>query len=569
MTDYVIVGAGSAGCILANRLSADPSVNVTLLEAGGADSSIFYRMPAGLLAIMKSGMGNWGYETVPQYGIDGKPMYFPRGKVLGGSGSINGQVFVRGNKRDFDNWAQSGARGWSFDEVLPYFKKMETHPDGASEYHGGDGPIRLTVAPPAEQMTPISQAWLRAASDAGYAINQDYNGAIQDGFAPCQVNYYNGVRQSTSSTYLRDAMTRPNLSVVTKAQATRVLIQAGRAVGIEYVQGGTLRRVNVEREVILCGGAVNSPQLLQLSGVGPGELLQRYGISVVQDLPGVGENLQDHAAVALKQKITKPYSALAYTRPVKAILGLAQYAMFGTGPTTSNGLELLAFITSRPELEVPDIQYHFVNMMYEDHGRRIIPHEGFMASANVARPGSRGHVRIASADPLAAPLIDPNYFSDPDDMRIMRESIRISRKLIADKAFDDFRGEEYGPGAGRDSDVELDDYIRSVAYSVYHPVGTCRMGGGSMSVVDEKLRVNGIDRLRVVDASVMPTITTGNTNAATMMIAEKAADLILEGNESITSDAAGLQPVAEINNSSSHLSQGNGAQAFGDCERPM
>lgn len=527
MTDYVIIGAGSAGCILATRLSADPAINVVLLEAGGPDKSMFYRMPAGLLAIMKSGMGNWGYETAPQPGIDGQPMYFPRGKVLGGSGSINGQVFVRGNRRDFDDWAQSGAAGWSYDDVLPYFRKMESHPDGPSEYHGGDGPLKLTVAPSAEQMTLISQAWLKAAADEGYAINPDYNGASQDGFAPCQVNYRDGVRQSTASTYLRPVMDRPNLEVIINAHVTRIVIEGGRAVAVEYLYRGKCKRIDVDGEVVLSGGAVNSPQLLQLSGIGPAALLRRNGIAVVQDLPGVGENLQDHAAVALKQKITRPYSALAYTRPMKAMLGLAEYALRGTGPTTSNGLELLAFIKSRPELETPDIQYHFVNLMYEDHGRRILPYEGIMASANVTRPGSRGYVRIASADPLAAPIIDPNYFSDPEDMRIMRDSIRISRKLIANKAFDDFRGEEYGPGAGHDSDAELDSYIRSVAYSVYHPVGTCRMGTGSMAVVDETLKVWGIDGLRVIDASVMPTITTGNTNAAAMMIAEKGAAMIL------------------------------------------
>lgn len=528
MTDYVIIGAGTAGCILASRLSEDPSVNVTLLEAGGPDKSIFYRMPAGLLAIMKSGMGNWGYETVPQPGIDGKPMYFPRGKVLGGSGSINGQVFVRGNHRDYDDWAQSGARGWSFDDVLPYFRKMEAFPGGSSDYRGADGPVKLSIAAPVAEMTPMSQAWIQAASAAGYLVNEDYNGAEQEGFARCQVNYFDGIRQSTATTYLKPVLSRPNLRVITHAQATRIDIAQGRAVAIEYSHHSARKRLEVNGEIILSGGAVNSPQLLQLSGVGPGSLLKDNGIHVVHDAAGVGENLQDHAAVALKQKMTKPYSALAYTRPVKAAMGLIQYALFGTGPTTSNGLELLAFVKSRPELEIPDIQYHFVNLLYEDHGRRIIPHEGFMASANVARPSSRGYVRIASPDPLAAPSIDPNYFGDPDDMRIIRESIRISRRLIADPAFDDFRGEEYGPGAGRESDDELDAYIRSVAYSIYHPVGTCRMGTGPTAVVDERLRVRGIEGLRVVDASIMPTITTGNTNAPAMMIAEKGAAMIRE-----------------------------------------
>ncbi len=526
MADYVIVGAGSAGCILANRLSADPSAKVVLLEAGGSNRNMLYRMPAGMLGIMKTGMGNWNYECVPQAGLNGRTMYFPRGKVIGGSGSINGQVYVRGNRGDFDGWAQSGATGWSYDDVLPFFRRLERHPDGSSEYRGGNGLIPLTVASPPEAMTPMSKAWLKAASNAGYPINPDYNGATQDGFGRAEANYFGGTRQSTATTYLEPALSRPNLSVISGAQATKLIIKGGRAIGVEYLRRGKLERIDVDSEVILAGGAVNSPQLLQLSGIGPGALLRKHGISVLHDLPGVGENLQDHAAVALKQKITKPYSALAYTRPLKATLGLAQYALFRNGPTLSNGIELLAFLRSREGLEYPDIQYHFVNLMYEDHGRKIIQYEGLMSSANVSRPASRGTIHIASSDPLVAPLIDPNYFSDPEDMRVMRASIRISRELLQDPAFDEFRGEEYAPGAHLRTDGELDEYIRSTAASVYHPVGTCRIGKDPLAVVDSDLRVHGIGGLRVVDASVMPTIVSGNTNAPTMMIAEKASAMI-------------------------------------------
>lgn len=527
MTDYIIVGAGSAGCILANRLSADPSTNVTLLEAGGSDRHIFYRMPAGFLGLMKTGMGSWGYECVPQVGLNGRTMYFPRGKVFGGSSSINGQVIVRGNAGDFDGWAQAGATGWSYEDCLPYFRKFERHPGGDTDLRGGAGPIGITVAPPVEQMTPMGQAWFKAAEQAGYPINPDLNGANQEGFGRADANFAGTRRQSTSATYLAEAVGRPNLRVISNAHATRVLFRNGRAHGVEYASGNRRQTVETDGEVILAGGAVNSPQLLQLSGVGPAALLRKHGVTIVQDLPGVGENLQDHICQMVKQEMTKPYSALAYTQPLKAAISLAQYALFKSGPVLSNGLEVLAFVKTRPGLEYPDIQYHFLNLLYEDHGRKIIQREGFMASANVSRPQSRGNVVIASDDPLKAPLIDPRYFTAPEDIQTARASLRIARELIAQPAFDEFRGPEYAPGADVTSDADLDEYIRNTANSIYHPVGTCRIGRDPMAVVDPHLRVHGVKNLRVVDASVMPTIVSGNTNAAVMMIAEKAADLIM------------------------------------------
>lgn len=527
MTDYIIVGAGSAGCILANRLSADPSAQVTLLEAGPVDRHVLYRIPAGFFGLMKAGIGNWGYECVPQEGLGGRTMWFPRGKVLGGSSSINGQVLLRGNQGDFDGWAQGGASGWSYDDCLPYFKKLERHAHGDTEHHGGSGLIGVTTAPPVEQMSPMGRAWFRAAEQANYPVNDDLNGASQEGIGRPDANFSEGVRQSTSSTYLAAAAGRPNLRVITGAQATRVVIKGGRATGMEFIRKGHRETLETRGEIILAGGTVNSPQLLQLSGIGAPALLKKHGIQVINELPGVGENLQDHASVMIKQEMTLPYSALPYTKPLRATAALIQYALFKSGPTLSNGLETMAFLKTRPELEYPDVQFHFLNLLYEDHGRKVIQRHGFMASANVSRPWSRGSISIASQDPLAAPLIDPNYFGDPEDFRTARAALRIARELIAKPAFDEFRGPEYAPGAAMQSDEDLDDYIRRTANSIYHPVGTCKMGVDAMAVVDPQLRVHGIEHLRVVDASIMPTIVSANTNAAAMMIAERAADLII------------------------------------------
>jgi choline dehydrogenase len=527
VTDYIIVGAGSAGCILANRLSADPTAHVTLLEAGPPANGVLYRIPAGFFGLMKAGIGNWHYECVPQAGLNGRTMYFPRGKVLGGSSSINGQVLLRGNQGDYDGWAQSGATGWSFEQCLPYFRKLERHPDGDTHYHGGSGLIGVTVPPPVNELSPVAQAWFKAVEQAGYPYSEDLNGVSQEGIGRPDANFADGVRQSTASTYLAEALSRPNLTVITGAQATRVIVKGRRATGIEYARKGRRHTLETSGEVILAGGTVNSPQLLQLSGIGAPGLLQKHGIPVVHELPGVGENLQDHACVVIKQEMTQPLSALPYTQPVRATMALIQYALFKTGPTLSNGLEAMAFFKTRPELEYPDVQYHLLNLLYEDHGRKVIQRHGFMASANISRPHSRGSVRIASGDPLAAPLIDPNYFAEEEDMRTARAALRLARELIAMPAFDAFRGSEYAPGAAVQSDAELDQFIRNSALSIYHPVGTCRMGTDPMAVVDPELRVHGIDHLRVVDASVMPTIVSANTNAAAMMIGERAADFII------------------------------------------
>lgn len=527
MTDYIIIGAGSAGCALANRLSANPDINVVLLEAGPESNHLLYRMPAGFFPIMKNGQGNWNYETVPQPGLNGRAMYVPRGKVVGGSSMINGLVHVRGNPGDFDHWAEQGNKGWSYSDCLPYFRRMETFDGGASDFHGTTGPMKISAGPALEMMTPIARACVEAGMQAGYPYNTDYNGASQLGFCPASSIVGDAVRQSAYECYLKPIRARPNLTLVSRAQVTRILFSGNRASGVEYVRKGRLHTVTASTEVILSAGAIHSPQVLQLSGIGDARLLGKYGVQVHHDLVGVGENLHDHLAVTVQQEITKPYSALAYVQPFKAATSLLQYALFKTGSAITNGLEAMAFVKSRADLEYPDIQYHLPLLMYEDHGRQVIQAEGFMFHITACQPQSRGSVRIRSANPTDAPEIDPHYLQTSEDVRVLREGIRIARNVIAQATFDDLRGSERKPGKACTSDEQLDEYIRTTAISVYHHVGTCRMGNDASSVVDEQLRVHGVQGLRVVDASVMPRITTGNTNAATIMIAEKAADMIV------------------------------------------
>lgn len=526
MPDYVIIGGGTAGCVLANRLSADPAVTVTLIEAGPESNNVFYRMPAGFFRLMQSGAGNWNYETTPQPGLGGRTMYVPRGKVLGGSSSINGLVHIRGNPGDFDRWAQLGNPGWSHTDCLPWFRRTESHENGASEFHGGSGPVRVSAGPALKAMSPVAKALVEAAIEAGHPYNPDQNGATQDGFGPASGTFGEGLRQSAYHCYLRPVAARPNLTIVTRAQVTRIIVEGSRATAVELRRGRSVRRLNADREVILSAGAIHSPQILQLSGIGDPALLRSHGIEVTHALPAVGENLKDHLAVTVQETITQPWSALAYVQPLAAAKALLQYALFKTGPTLTNGLEAMGFVKSRPDLAFPDIQYHLPLLMYADHGRQIVQREGFMFHATACHPESRGSVRIRSANIADAPAIDPNYLSTEEDMRVLREGIRIARDVIGQSALAGLRGEELAPGKACRSDTELDEYIRRTAVSVYHHVGTCRMGTGEDSVVDPMLRVHGIDGLRVVDASIMPDIITGNTNAATLMIAEKASAMI-------------------------------------------
>lgn len=536
VADYIIVGAGSAGCVLANRLSTDPNVSVVLIEAGGKDRSLFYRMPAGFFQLMKTGQGNWNFGTTPQKHLGNRKLYFPRGKVWGGSSSINGLVVARGTPADYDRWAQLGNRGWSYVDCLPWFRKVESFSAGDAALHGHDGPIGVTRTD-LDAMHPIPRAFIDAGIAAGYPFNDDVNSGNPYGMAQMQGNFAHAARQSSSVGYLRPVLDRPNLRVISNALVHRVVMTGSRATGVALSRGRTEEVIEADKEVILCGGTVNSPQLLQLSGIGDPDDLLPHGIAVRQALPGVGRNLQDHLAIHLKQRITRPISVIGDLKPLASAKALLQYLLFKSGPVAAGGIEAWAHLNSRPDLDDPDIQFYCVPLMYNDHGRDVIQEEGFLLSMNGSHPRSVGTVRIASGDPRQHPLIDPNYFSDPEDARVLRQALRMARDIIAQAPFDPFRGSEFAPGADVTSDDALDSYIRQNANSIYHPVGTCKMGRDSMAVVDERLRVHGVEGLRVVDASVMPAVTSGNTNFPTMMIAEKAAAMIIV-------DGHGASPVA-------------------------
>jgi choline dehydrogenase len=497
---------------------------VLLVEAGGSDKSPLIHAPGGLLPIMVSGAFNWGYASTPQKHLQDRILYLPRGKVLGGSSSTNGMVYCRGTRSDYDEWSQLGNAGWSYAEVLPYFRRAETHELGESAYHGGSGPLR--VGRPRVKH-PLARAFVEAGQQAGYPYNDDTNGARRMGFGPTDVTAWRGRRQSTSVAYLRPVRHRPNLEVVTNALVTRVLFEGRRAVGVELARRGRLEKLRATREVILSAGALNSPKLLLLSGVGAGAQLRAHEIPVVQDLPGVGENLHDHLATHVKLRSRVPNSMFKYFGPVQGALAVARYLALRRGPLADPGMEAVAFVASAPDLPDPDLKFHFLMALYRNNGRELIPEHGFGAHINAVKPRSRGSLRLASADPAQAPLIDQNYLADPHDLEVMRAGIRIAREVLRQRAFDPYRGEELDPGAQATSDADLDAYVREKSEADYHSVGTCRMGRDPASVVDPELRVHGVEGLRVVDASVMPRIVGGNTNLATIMIAEKASDLIL------------------------------------------
>lgn len=523
--DYVIVGGGSAGCVLANRLTADPAIRVLLLEAGPVDRDPLVHAPAGLARLMKSGHLDWRYFTAPQEHLDGRTLYCPRGKVLGGSSATNGMVAVRGIPSDYDNWRQLGLRGWSYDDVLPYFRRLETYLPRRGDHLGADGPIRITRFRP---RGPLEAAWIAAGQQAGHPHNDDFNGKDPEGVGAYDRNVFRGRRQSASLCYLRPALRRPNLQVITGATVTRVIVEQGRAVGVSYRRKGQDAAAQAA-EIILSGGVINSPQLLMLSGIGNAQDLLQHDIRPALDLKGVGRNLHDHLIAAVKVGSALPVSYLNYSKPHRVALAALQYATLRTGLAAEPGPAAAGFLKSDPSLEEPDVQFHFVPIVYGDSGRQLHDQHGFMAMCNVCRPRSRGAVTLRSSDPYDSPRIDPNYFADPYDRRTMVAGLRLARQIFAQPAFRPYYDAELSPGVGAETDEALEAHVRASAESIYHPVGSCRMGTDEEAVVDERLRVRGIRNLRIVDASVMPQIISGNTNLATMMIAEKAADMLLAG----------------------------------------
>ena len=534
--DYVIVGAGSAGCVLADRLSEDGRHSVLLLEYGGSDRSIYIQMPTALSVPMNSAKYDWGYRTEPEPHLAGRRLHTPRGKVLGGSSSINGLVYVRGNALDFEEWEALGAAGWGYRHVLPYFRRAERWAGAGDEYRGSDGPLATRYG---LLSNPLHRAWLEAGQQAGYPLTADMNGFQQEGFGRLAMTVGGGRRCSAANAYLRPALRRRNLTVRAHALAERVLLENRRATGVRYRRGGESRLARARREVIVSCGPINSPQLLKLSGLGPAEELRGWGIEVVRDLPGVGENLQDHLEFYFQVACREPVTLYSEVRPWRKLgIGL-RWVLTKRGLGATNHFETGAFVRSRAGVPYPDIQYHFLPLAASYDGSSLAREHGFQAHVGPMRSKSRGWVRLASRSVLEAPRIFFNYMSHEEDWIEMRACVRLTREIFAQPAFDRFRGREIQPGEAVESDAQIDAFVRERIESAYHPCCTCKMGrpDDPLTVVDPQTRVIGVDSLRVVDSSIMPQVTTGNLNAPTIMLAEKAADHILGRAPLAASDA--------------------------------
>ncbi|MEL7128322.1 MAG: choline dehydrogenase [Pseudomonadota bacterium] len=525
--DYIIIGAGSAGCVLANRLSEQSQHSVLLLEAGGSDESLFIRMPTALSYPMNMKRYNWGYTSAPEPGLDNRILDCPRGRGLGGSSSINGMVFVRGNRRDFDEWEQHGAAGWSFADCLPFFRRLEDWQGGDDQFRGRLGPVRVTTGNKM-QLNPLYQAFIDAGLEAGYPYTADYNGANQEGFGPMQMNVANGARASTSQAYLKPARSRPNLTIVKQAHVQRIIFEGRKAVGVDVLVGDQRKVFRANAEIVLSAGSIGSPQILQVSGIGPGNVLKAAGVEVIHDLPGVGQNLQDHLEVYFQYKCKQPITLNGKLDPLSKFLIGLQWVLFRSGLGATNHFESCAFIKSSPERAWPDVQYHFLPAAIRYDGQKAFDGHGYQVHVGPNKASSRGHVEIRSNRADDHPNILFNYLSTEADVHTWRNVIRLTRNILSQAALEAYRGDEIQPGIEVESDDEIDAWVRENVESAYHPSCTCKMGadGDPMAVLDPSCRVRGVENLRVVDASIFPTIPNGNLNAPTMMVAEKAADII-------------------------------------------
>jgi choline dehydrogenase len=523
--DYIIVGAGSAGCVLANRLSEDSSNKVLLLETGGSDKSIFIKMPTALSIPMNTDKYAWQFHTQPEPYLDNREMHCPRGKVLGGSSSINGMVYVRGHAKDFDEWQQHGANGWDYQSCLPYFQKAESFYLGENTYRGGNGPLGVNNGN--EMQNPLYTTFIKAGVEAGYASTDDYNASQQEGFGPMHMTVKNGVRSSASREYLDPVKSRSNLTVITGALAQKVTLDGKKATGIQYKVNGNVQTAHAAKEVVLSAGPIGSPHILQLSGIGDKDILEKAGVEVKHHLPGVGQNLQDHLEFYFQYKCKQPITLNGKLGLIsKGLIG-AKWLLTRKGLGATNHFESCAFIRSKPGVEWPDIQYHFLPAAMRYDGRSAFAGHGFQVHVGHNKPKSRGSVTIQSANPEQPPQILFNYLQHKDDIEGFRACVRLTRDIIEQSAFDDYRDEEIQPGKHIQTDEEIDAFVRQAVESAYHPSCSCKMGEDDMAVVNSNTQVHGIEGLRVVDSSIFPTVPNGNLNAPTIMVAEKAADIIL------------------------------------------